>query len=127
MFLPRVIVELAVLPKLGLVLTFTVIPVRHMHDHHEGGAGHENELQGPQANVGDGEEVVVADVGTARLLGVAVKVPLVVPPHPLGCHHIHHHPEDEHHRQPQPPKRSGVLVDPTEESLEGLPVHLLGC
>uniref|UniRef100_A0A4W6DP53 Uncharacterized protein n=1 Tax=Lates calcarifer TaxID=8187 RepID=A0A4W6DP53_LATCA len=96
-----------------------------MHDHHEGGACDEDELQGPQADVGDGEEVVVADVGAAGLLGVAVKVLLLVAPHSLRCHHVHHHPEHKHHRQPHSPERRRVFVHPTEEGLEGLPVHVL--
>uniref|UniRef100_A0A3P8TQ35 Uncharacterized protein n=1 Tax=Amphiprion percula TaxID=161767 RepID=A0A3P8TQ35_AMPPE len=98
-----------------------------MHDHHKGRARDKDELQGPQADVGDREEVVVADVGAAGLLGVAVKVLLLVSPDSLRCHHVHHHPEHKHHRQPYPPERCGVFVHPTEESLEGLPVHVFGC
>uniref|UniRef100_A0A671W875 Uncharacterized protein n=1 Tax=Sparus aurata TaxID=8175 RepID=A0A671W875_SPAAU len=112
---------------LGHVLALAVVTVRHVHDHHEGRAGDEDELQGPQADVGDGEEVVVADVGAAGLLGVAVKVFLLVAPHSLRRHHVHHHSEDKHHRQPYPAERCGVFVHPTEEGLEGLPVHVLGC
>lgn len=125
-FLTRVVVQLAFATMLGPVLALAVITVRHVHDHQEGRAGDEDELKGPQADVGDGEEVVIADVGAAGLLGVAVKVLLLVPPHSLRCHHVHHHPEHKHHRQPYPPKRSGVFVHPTEECLEGLPVHVPG-
>uniref|UniRef100_A0A3B5M2J1 Uncharacterized protein n=1 Tax=Xiphophorus couchianus TaxID=32473 RepID=A0A3B5M2J1_9TELE len=87
-------------------------------------AGDEDELQGPQADVGDGEEVIVADVGTARLLGVAVKVLLLISPNPFSCDHVHHHPEHKHHRQPYSSKCSGVFVHSTEEGLEGFPVHV---
>ena len=38
-----------------------------MRHHHEGGAGDEDELQSPQPDVGDGEDAVIAHVGTARL------------------------------------------------------------
>uniref|UniRef100_A0A3B4XJW8 Uncharacterized protein n=1 Tax=Seriola lalandi dorsalis TaxID=1841481 RepID=A0A3B4XJW8_SERLL len=100
---------------LGPVLALTVFTVSHVHDHHEG-----------RADVGDGEKVVIADVGAAGLLGVTVKVLLLVAPHSLRCHHVHHHPEHKHHRQPYPPKRRRVLVHPTEQGLEGLPVHVFG-
>ena len=125
-FPPRVAVQLDVIMVLGLVLALTVFAVGHVHDHHERGARDEDELQGPQADVGDGEEVVVAGVGAAGLLGVAVKVFLLVAPHSLRRHHVHHHPEHEHHRQPYSPESRGVFVHPTEEGLEVLPVHVLG-
>uniref|UniRef100_A0A8C6F6J4 Uncharacterized protein n=1 Tax=Monodon monoceros TaxID=40151 RepID=A0A8C6F6J4_MONMO len=82
-----------------------------------------HELQGPEADVGDGEELVVADVGAAWLLSVAVKVLLLVPPHALRGHHVHQHAEDEHHRQPDASEGCGVLVHPAQEGLERLPVH----
>lgn len=98
MFFTCVEVELLyILPVLGLVLSLAVVTVGHMHDHHEGGAGDKDQLQCPQPDVGDGEEEVIADIGTARLFGVTVKVLLLITPHSLCCHHIHHHPEDEHH------------------------------
>uniref|UniRef100_A0A6I8NKW4 Uncharacterized protein n=1 Tax=Ornithorhynchus anatinus TaxID=9258 RepID=A0A6I8NKW4_ORNAN len=94
-----------------------------VHDDQQGRAGDEDELQGPQADVGDGEEMVIADVGAARLLRVAVEVLLLVAPHPLGGHHVHQHPEDEDNRQPDAAKGGGVLVDAAQEGLERLPVH----
>lgn len=124
--LARVGIQLDAVWVLYLVFALTVITVRHVHHHHKRWAGDEDELQGPQADVGDGEEVVVADVGAAGLLGVAVKVLLLVAPHSLRRHHVHHDPEHEHHRQPYPPERRRVFVHPTEEGLEGLPVHVLG-
>uniref|UniRef100_A0A8C4DAV7 Uncharacterized protein n=1 Tax=Dicentrarchus labrax TaxID=13489 RepID=A0A8C4DAV7_DICLA len=126
MFLARVVVQFAAVTVLRPVFALTVVTVRHVHDHHERRARDKDELQSPQADVGDGKEVVVADVGAAGLLGVAVKVLLLVAPHSLCRHHVHHNPEDKHHRQPYPPKRRGVFVHPTEEGLEGLPVHILG-
>lgn len=126
MFLACVVVQLGTVPVLGLVLALAVVAVRHVHDHHEGWAGDEYELQGPQPDVGDGEEVVIADVGTARLLGIAVKVFLLIAPHSLRGHHVHHDPKHKHHRQPDPPERRGIFVHPTEEGLEGLPVHVFG-
>uniref|UniRef100_A0A3P8WAF6 Uncharacterized protein n=1 Tax=Cynoglossus semilaevis TaxID=244447 RepID=A0A3P8WAF6_CYNSE len=72
-------------------------------------------LQGPQANVGDGEDAVVAHVVAAWLSRVADEVLALITPHPLGRHHEHHHPEDKDHGQPDPSKDSGVFVDTTEE------------
>lgn len=123
MLLARIVVQLDFLTVLGAVLALAFISVCHVHDHHEGGACDEDELQSPQPYVGDGEVVVVADIGTARLLCVAVKVLLLIAPYSLCCHHIHHHPEYKHHGQPYPTERCGVLVHPAEEGLEGLPVH----
>uniref|UniRef100_A0A8C0GQN7 Uncharacterized protein n=1 Tax=Chelonoidis abingdonii TaxID=106734 RepID=A0A8C0GQN7_CHEAB len=88
-----------------------------MHDHQQGGAGDEDELQGPEADVGDGEEVVIADVGAAGLLGVAVKVLLLVPPHALRRHHVDQHPEDEDHGEPDAPEGRGIFVHPAQQAL----------
>uniref|UniRef100_A0A3B4GYT8 Uncharacterized protein n=1 Tax=Pundamilia nyererei TaxID=303518 RepID=A0A3B4GYT8_9CICH len=70
--------------------------------HHE-----ENELQGPQADVGDGEEVVVAHVGAAWLFSVAFKIFALFTPHSLS-HSTEH---------------CGVIVDPTDEVLQPIPIH----
>uniref|UniRef100_A0A674IFD7 Uncharacterized protein n=1 Tax=Terrapene triunguis TaxID=2587831 RepID=A0A674IFD7_9SAUR len=71
-----------------------------MHDHQQGGAGDQDELQGPEADVGDGEEVVITDVGAAGLARVALKVPLVVAPHPLSRHYVDQEAEDDDHGEP---------------------------
>lgn len=57
-------VRAVVLLHIFLVFSFTVFHVSH---HHERRAGDKNELQRPQTDMGDGEDVVIADVGTARL------------------------------------------------------------
>uniref|UniRef100_A0A665USY7 Uncharacterized protein n=1 Tax=Echeneis naucrates TaxID=173247 RepID=A0A665USY7_ECHNA len=80
-------------------------------------------LESPQANVRDGEEVVIADVGATWLAGVAIKVSLVINPDTLCSHHKDQHPKDKDHRQPDATKGSGVLVDSTEKTLEKLPIH----
>ena len=93
--LSRVVIETGPLAVLDAVLTLALLAVGHVQHHQEGRACDEDELKGPQADVGDREEVVVADVFAAGLPGVAVKVGLVVAPHTLCRHHEHHHPEDE--------------------------------
>lgn len=47
-----------------LVLSFTKFYMRY---HHQWRAGDKDQLQRPQTDVGDGEDVVVADIGAARL------------------------------------------------------------
>lgn len=46
------------------ILALTEFDMSH---HHQRRAGDENELQSPETNVGDGEDVIIADVGTAGL------------------------------------------------------------
>uniref|UniRef100_A0A8C3C4P3 Uncharacterized protein n=1 Tax=Cairina moschata TaxID=8855 RepID=A0A8C3C4P3_CAIMO len=94
-----------------------------VHDDQQRGTSDEDELQSPQADVGDGEEVVVADVGAAGLPRVAVEVLLLVPPDTLGRHHIDQHTEDEDHGEPDAAEGCGVLVDPAEERLQRFPIH----
>lgn len=38
-----------------------------MRHHHQRRTGDKDQLQCPQTDMGDGEDVVIADVGTARL------------------------------------------------------------
>jgi len=122
--LARVLVEAAaVLAVLEPVFPFPVFPVRHVHHHQQRGAGDEDELQGPQPDVGDGEEVVVADVVAAGLNRVAFEVFLLVAPHLLRRDHEHHDPKEENDREPNSAEGGGVLVHPTEEALEECPVH----
>lgn len=47
--------------------------------------------------MGDGEEVIIADVSATGLAGVAVEVSLVVAPNSFSSHHEDQHPEDEDH------------------------------
>ena len=122
--LARVAVQLGtILPILLPVLFLTVLPVSHVHDDQQGGTSDKDELQSPEADVGDGEEVVIADVGAARLARIAIKVLLLVPPDPFGCHHIDQDTEDEDHGEPNATEGCGVFVDPTEQPLQRLPIH----
>uniref|UniRef100_A0A8C3NG78 Uncharacterized protein n=1 Tax=Geospiza parvula TaxID=87175 RepID=A0A8C3NG78_GEOPR len=94
-----------------------------VHDDQEGRTSDKDELQGPEADVGDGEEVVIAHVGAAWLPRVAVKVLLLVAPDLLSRHHIDQHTEDKDHGEPDAAEGCGVLVDPAEQRLQRFPIH----
>uniref|UniRef100_A0A8C8AQ95 Uncharacterized protein n=1 Tax=Otus sunia TaxID=257818 RepID=A0A8C8AQ95_9STRI len=91
--------------------------------HSEGWRGDKDELQGPQTDVGDGEEVVIADAVAAGLLRVAGEGGFLVPPDALSCHHQHHYPEDEDDGEPDAPDGGGVAVHPAQHCVEAGPVH----
>uniref|UniRef100_A0A667ZGJ6 Uncharacterized protein n=1 Tax=Myripristis murdjan TaxID=586833 RepID=A0A667ZGJ6_9TELE len=94
-----------------------------MEGHQQGRGGHHDELEGPEANLGDGEEVVEAGVFTAGLLGVADKFFLLILPHLLGRCDVHQDAEDEEDGEPNSPDDSGVLVHPAQDTLQKAPVH----
>uniref|UniRef100_A0A8C2F0E8 Uncharacterized protein n=1 Tax=Cyprinus carpio TaxID=7962 RepID=A0A8C2F0E8_CYPCA len=82
----------------------------NVHDNQQGGGRDHDELQRPQSDVRDGEEVVVAYAVAAGLLGVAGEMRFLVAPHTLRRHHKNQDPENEEDRQPNSPNAGGMSV-----------------
>lgn len=100
-----------------------VAAVGYVHGHQQSRGGHQDELQRPQADVGDGEEVVIADAVAAGLLSVAGEARLLVPPNALGSDHQHQDAENKEDREPDATDASGVSVYTADDSIKRCPVH----
>uniref|UniRef100_A0A3Q3E2C9 Uncharacterized protein n=1 Tax=Labrus bergylta TaxID=56723 RepID=A0A3Q3E2C9_9LABR len=87
----------------------------------QGGCGHEDDLQHPEADMRDGEGFVVADVLAARLQRVAFEGRLLVSPR-LHRRTQDQDPEHEEDRQPQLPPGCGVRLDFVQQTTQGAPV-----
>lgn len=66
----------------------------------ERGRGDEDDLQHPEANVGDGESLIITNILTTRLLSVTGEVRLLISPNLLSCCSQHQDSEDEEDSQP---------------------------
>uniref|UniRef100_A0A8C3G8E4 Uncharacterized protein n=1 Tax=Cyclopterus lumpus TaxID=8103 RepID=A0A8C3G8E4_CYCLU len=88
-----------------------------VHGDQQGRGGDQDELKRPEADVGDGEEVVVADTVAARLLGVACESGLLIAPHALRRNHQNQDTENEQDREPDATDACGVSVH-TEHGAE---------
>lgn len=100
--------------------------VGHMESHEQGRAGDKDQLESPESGIRDGVVVVVADILTTRLPGVAIKVLLLVTPDLLTGYQKDQEPEDENDGEPDATECRGVLVHPTKEALKEGPVHGAG-
>uniref|UniRef100_A0A8D2CJY6 Uncharacterized protein n=1 Tax=Sciurus vulgaris TaxID=55149 RepID=A0A8D2CJY6_SCIVU len=87
----------------------------------QGGCADEEKLQHPVAHVGDGERLVIADVGAARLGRVALEIRLLIAPDGLSSQAQDEDAEDEEHCEPD--LAHHILVDAAQQGLECLPVH----
>lgn len=93
-------------------------PMGNVHGYQQGRSGDQDELECPESNVGDGEEVVVADTVATRLLRVAGEARLLVAPHALGCNHEDQDAENEEHGEPDSTDAGGVAVHTANDSIK---------
>lgn len=61
---------------------------------------------------------VLAQTEKSYLSSIAHKVFALVTPNPLRCHYKHQDTKHKHHGQPDPPERSGVFIDSTQQTLQ---------
>lgn len=94
-----------------------------MHGHQQSGGGDQDELERPQADVRDGEELVVADAVAARLLGVAGEAGLLISPNALSCNHQDQDTENEDDGEPNASDAGRVPVYAADHGIKGPPVH----
>lgn len=115
---------LELLPQLFLL----VDDVQDMSEIHERWRGHEDDLEGPEADVGYWESVVVADVCAAGLFGVADHFRLFISPHLFCTCSENHDPEDEQDRHPHLPDDRGVGLHLVQQLGEETPFpHVCVC
>ena len=107
-----------------------LLPLLLLHAHQvqdvsqvdERGRGHEDDLQHPEAHVGDGEGDVVAHVLATGLLCVAGEARLLVAPHLLGGGAEDEDAEDEEHGEPHLAHHGGMLLGIFQELAQQVPV-----
>lgn len=89
---------------------------------HKAGGGDEDDLQDPEAEVGDGEGAVIAGILAARLLRVTGEARQLITPDPLcGCPQ-HQDAEDEEDGEPDLPHHCGVLLGILQQPAQQAPV-----
>lgn len=87
--------------------------VQHVAQVDEGRRGDKNDLQHPEANVGDGEGLIVADVFATGLLCVTGEIRLLITPNLFSCCAQHQDAEDKEDSQPNLQRRliNGQMSD----------------
>ena len=99
----------------GLLVRVTVLHLGNLMNGvaqvHDGGGGHQDDLEHPEAHMREGCKGVIADVLAAGLLRVAHKLALLVVIDGLPSHGCKDDPEDDQDREPDLPYKRGVVVD----------------
>uniref|UniRef100_A0A4W6DFY8 Uncharacterized protein n=1 Tax=Lates calcarifer TaxID=8187 RepID=A0A4W6DFY8_LATCA len=86
------------------------------------GCGHEDDLQHPKTDVGDGESDVVAHVLATGLLGVAGEARLLIAPH-LLCRSTQDQDAEDEQDKPNASDAGRVPVYAADHGIKGAPVH----
>uniref|UniRef100_A0A8V0XZY3 Uncharacterized protein n=1 Tax=Gallus gallus TaxID=9031 RepID=A0A8V0XZY3_CHICK len=98
-----------------------------VHGHQQCRGRNEDQLQGPESDVRDGEKVIIANISTPRLKRIADKILLFISPDSLRSHNQDHDTEDEQDCEPYLPNAGGVFIYTSQNSLQSSPIHLLFC
>ncbi|KAJ0049871.1 hypothetical protein NL108_005160 [Boleophthalmus pectinirostris] len=96
--------------------------MKYVSQVNECGRGHEDDLQHPKSDVRDGEGVIVANVLTTGLFGVASEAGHLVSPHLLCGSTQDQDTEDEEHSQPHLAHHCRVLLGLLQELPQQVPV-----
>uniref|UniRef100_A0A8D3A1X6 Uncharacterized protein n=1 Tax=Scophthalmus maximus TaxID=52904 RepID=A0A8D3A1X6_SCOMX len=94
-----------------------------MHGHKQRRGGDQDELERPQADVRDGEELVITHTVAAGLLGVAGEAGLLISPNAFSSNNQDHDTEDEDDREPNASDAGRVPVYTADHGIKGPPVH----
>uniref|UniRef100_A0A3B3HCT6 Uncharacterized protein n=1 Tax=Oryzias latipes TaxID=8090 RepID=A0A3B3HCT6_ORYLA len=87
-----------------------------IHGNQKRWRGDKDELKAPQANVGHGKELIVANVFTAGLERQERKIKQTLLLDSRTCNG-HHDPKKEQHREPDFTQRGGVTIGPHQLSI----------
>lgn len=108
--------------RLLLRLLLQVHQVQDVAQVHQAGGGDEDDLQDPEAQVGDGEGAVIAGVLAAGLLRVAGEAGQLISPHPFRSCPQHQDAENEEDGEPNLPHHRGVLLGVLQQPPQQAPV-----
>lgn len=99
--------------------------IEHMCQVQKGRYRHKYDLQNPEAYMGDGERLVIADILTTRLLSVAPESRLFISPSRFNCCPQEQDSENKEDRQPHFPSCSRIGLNLIKKFSQGTPItHL---
>lgn len=93
-----------------------------VHEEQQRGSGDEDDVEDPEAILGDGEGHVVADLLAARLEGVTGELCLLVIEEVASDGSQDEDTEDQHEEEPEAPQHGRVDLEGIEEAAEKAPL-----